>query len=171
MRPDAEDRVRPMTPDDLALVRSWRNHPSIRHNMYSQHEVSEDEHHGWFERASQLIGRHLLIFEAEFQPRGFVQVTSKGADPVAEWGFYTSPDAPRGTGRRMGQAALEFIFGSLRIHKVCGQALAYNKKSIRFHLSLGFQQEGILREQHFDGVAFHDVYCFGMLARDWHTTT
>ena len=164
------DHVRPMTTDDLALVRSWRNHPSIRRNMYSRHEVTEDEHARWFAKASREPGRHLLIFEAEMKPRGFLQLTANGASPVAEWGFYTSPDAPRGMGRRMGQSGLRHFFGPLGFHKICGQALAHNESSIRFHLAMGFQKEGVLRQQHFDGHDFHDVFCFGLLAADWRST-
>lgn len=171
MRDQAAGRVRPMLSGDLALVRSWRNHPTIRRNMFSQHEVSEEEHANWFAKTSREAGRHLLIFEVDMQPQGFVQVTARNAGPVAEWGFYTSPDAPRGMGRRMGQAALTHVFDTLSLHKLCGQALAHNETSIRFHLSLGFQREGILRDQHFDGTVFHDVHCFGLLAPDWRGLT
>lgn len=161
------DFIRPMTAEDLAFVRSWRNHPSIRLNMYSQHEVSEEEHERWFATVSQDAARHLLIFEAEAQPIGFLQLTTKNPSPVGEWGFYKAPDAPRGMGRRMGQAGLQHFFGQLGLHKVSGQALAHNQSSIQFHLALGFRQEGTLRQQHFDGQAFHDVLCFGLLADEW----
>jgi len=35
-------------------------------------------------------------------------------------------------------------------------------------LRLGFQREGVLRQQHFDGQQYHDVVCFGLLANEWH---
>jgi UDP-4-amino-4,6-dideoxy-N-acetyl-beta-L-altrosamine N-acetyltransferase len=165
------DRVRVMTADDLALVREWRNHPSIRRYMYSRHEVTEDEHLRWFERASGERTRHLLIFEAEDQAMGFVQLTSSNGDRVAEWGFYVSPDGPRGMGRRLGRAALHHCFGPLNFHKVRGDTLAYNVVSIRFHQMLGFQREGVLRDQYFDGSVFCDVHCFGLLAPEWRAIT
>jgi UDP-4-amino-4,6-dideoxy-N-acetyl-beta-L-altrosamine N-acetyltransferase len=54
------------------------------------------------------------------------------------------------------------------LHKLCGQALAFNERSIRFHQNLGFRREGVLRQQHFDGEQYHDVVCFGLLASEWH---
>jgi len=164
------DRMRPMNIDDLALVLSWRNHLDIRRYMYTQHEITLSEHHSWFERASANLDKHLLIFEIDSIPQGFVQMTQQSGGSVAEWGFYISPDAMKGTGRRMGQLALRYAFEHIGLHKLCGQALVYNEPSVRFHCSLGFQQEGLLRDQHYDGKCFHDVLCFGLLNSEWSTT-
>jgi RimJ/RimL family protein N-acetyltransferase len=70
-------------------------------------------------------------------------------------------------GKLLGQTALDHAFNQLRLHKVCGQALASNQKSIRMHLSLGFQAEGILREQYSNGTTRQDIHCFGLLAHEW----
>lgn len=162
-----QDRLRPMTTDDLHRILSWRNHSDVRRFMYTQHEIPLDEHQRWFEQASKNPHKHLLIFEAEGSPMGFVQLSQLSRSPIAEWGFYAAPEAPKGTGRRLGQAALRYAFEHLKLHKVCGEALAYNEPSVRFHRALGFQQEGLLRDQHYDGQAFHDVLCFGLLTTEW----
>lgn len=156
-----------MTDDDLERVLGWRNHPEVRRYMYTQHEIGLDEHRRWFERAAQDPARHLLVFEGDGVPRGFVNLHLIASGGVADWGFYVAPDAPRGTGRLLGRTALQYAFAQAGLHKVCGQALAYNDRSIRFHLNQGFRQEGLLREQHFDGQRYHDVVCFGLLASEW----
>ncbi|MNG00760.1 Spermidine N(1)-acetyltransferase [compost metagenome] len=160
-------RVRPMTHEDLEQVLAWRNHEEVRRYMYTQHEISLVEHTRWFERASQDSSRHLLVFESNAVPLGFINLHQIAPGGVADWGFYAAPDAPKGTGRQLGHAAIQYAFTQAGLHKLCGQALAYNERSIKFHLSQGFQQEGILREQHFDGQNYHDVVCFGLLASEW----
>ena len=160
-------RVRPMTHADLEAVLAWRNHPAVRGYMYTRREIGLDEHARWFERVSADAARHLLVFERDGIPQGFVQFHRTAPGEIAEWGFYAAPDAPAGTGRLLGQCALDHAFGFLALHKVCGQALAFNEKSVRFHLRLGFRQEGVLREQHFDGREYHDIVCFGLLAAEW----
>lgn len=165
--PDRLSRIRPMVREDLERVLGWRNHPEVRRYMYTRHEISLDEHTRWFERASVDPARHLLIFECGDLPLGYVQFHRSTQGVIADWGFYVAPDAPGGTGRRLGECALEHAFGALKLHKVCGEALAFNERSIHFHLRLGFQQEGRLREQHFDGQKYHDVVCFGLLAAEW----
>ena len=85
----------------------------------------------------------------------------------ADSGFYTSPNAPKGTGKSLGFHALSYGFNDLYLNKVCGQALSSNIASINFHLKLGFSQEGILRDQYKQDTAYQDIICFGLLQKDW----
>lgn len=163
--------IRVMSADDLHSVLAWRNHPDIRRYMYTQHEITLEEHRAWFERASQDPRKHLLVFEVGGVAQGFVNITEQISPGVADWGFYIAPDATKGTGRQLGQTALQYAFKSLRLHKVCAQALAFNERSIKFHRGLGFQQEGILRDQHYDGENYHAVICFGLLSTEWQPKT
>lgn len=160
-------QIRPMNHADLALVLAWRNHPEVRRYMYTQHEITLAEHQSWFERSLPDPKKHLLVFEANHQPVGFVNFNETGSGGIADWGFYAAPDAPKGSGRQLGRAALSHAFTQLKLHKVNGQALAYNERSIQLHQTLGFQQEGILRDQHFDGERYHHVICFGLLGHEW----
>lgn len=163
------DRVRRMREDDLALVLSWRNHPEIRKYMYTTHEIGLAEHTAWFSHASQNPAKHLLIFETDGVPAGFSNLSVQASGGVADWGFYIAPDAPRGMGRRLGKAVLDYAFGPAALHKVAGQALAFNERSIKFHEGLGFVREGVLRDQHFDGERYHSIVAFGMLRHEWHS--
>jgi UDP-4-amino-4,6-dideoxy-N-acetyl-beta-L-altrosamine N-acetyltransferase len=160
-------QIRPMLCADLALVLAWRNDPDVRRYMYSQHVITLDEHQQWFERALADPKRHLRIFEVNHQALGYVNFNETGIGGIADWGFYAAPDAPKGSGRQLGRAALDHAFNQLKLHKVCGQALDSNARSIRLHKSLGFQQEGILRDHHFDGERYHSVICFGLLCHEW----
>ena len=160
-------QIRRMVHADLEQVLAWRNHPDVRRYMYTQHEITLDEHQRWFERTLLDPKKHLLIFEVNQQPLGFMNFNESGNAGIADWGFYAAPDAPKGSGRQLGRTALNHAFTQLQFHKVSGQALAYNERSIQFHQSLGFQQEGILRDQHFDGERYHHVICFGLLSPEW----
>jgi UDP-4-amino-4,6-dideoxy-N-acetyl-beta-L-altrosamine N-acetyltransferase len=163
------DRVRPMAERDLVTVLDWRNHPQVRGYMYHRHEISLDEHRDWFARVSADPRHHALIVESADQPLGFVQFKPAGDGGIVDWGFYLTPGATKGSGRRLGRAALAYGFGTLGLHKVCGQALAFNERSIALHRALGFRDEGVLRDQHFDGGAYHAVFCFGLLSTEWST--
>jgi UDP-4-amino-4,6-dideoxy-N-acetyl-beta-L-altrosamine N-acetyltransferase len=159
--------VRRMEVDDQELVLAWRNHPEVRRYMYNQHEISLAEHRSWFARASTDPCEHLLIFVQNDVPCGYASIQEIDAGRVADWGFYVAPEAPRGTGRKLGTAVLDYAFRQLGLHKLCGQALGFNERSIRFHLAIGFVQEGVLRQQHFDGRNYQNVVCFGLLNSEW----
>jgi UDP-4-amino-4,6-dideoxy-N-acetyl-beta-L-altrosamine N-acetyltransferase len=160
--------IRKMTVKDIDQVLQWRNHIDVRRFMFTQEKITLDEHRNWFERVSQDSRRHLLVFEDDGIPSGSVNFNQLDIISIADWGFYLATDAKKGVGRQMGLAALDYAFEELDLRKVCGKALAFNDRSIQFHLNLGFKQEGVLREQHFDGQKFYDVVCFGLLAAEWN---
>lgn len=164
-------RIRPMEAEDLSLVLSWRNHDSVRKMMLSPQLISPEQHQQWFATMSRDKLRQLLIFERDHRPAGFVQFTLPQAGGVSEWGFYVDPKSQSGTGQQMGKAALAYAFERLGLHKIYGQVLLYNERSIRFHQRLGFGHEGVLREHHYDGAHYHDIWCFGLLKTDWHINT
>ncbi|SDH58756.1 UDP-4-amino-4,6-dideoxy-N-acetyl-beta-L-altrosamine N-acetyltransferase [Pseudomonas panipatensis] len=159
--------LRPLERADLPLVLSWRNHPAISRYMCNQHHIELEEHLRWFERVSQDPRQELLIYEVGDRPWGYLNFTHKAQGEIAEWGFYVAPDAQRGTGTCMTSSALRFAFANRGLHKLSAQVLAYNERSIHLHRKLGFQQEGLLRAQHFCGEKYHDIYCFGLLASEW----
>jgi UDP-4-amino-4,6-dideoxy-N-acetyl-beta-L-altrosamine N-acetyltransferase len=159
--------LRPMGAIDLESVLKLRNHPEIRRYMLTQHEISIEEHSLWFKRALQNPSINLFVFEINKKCCGFIQFKKTLSQGVVDWGFYADPDAPKGTGRKLGLAGLHYAFKEEQLHKICGQALHWNRPSIEFHKSLGFAQEGILRDQHFDGATYHDLICFGLLKHEW----
>ena len=160
--------MRSMENSDLELVLSWRNNPEVRRYMFSQHEISFSEHLSWFESSLNNPWKKLLIFENNQKPQGFVSFSEVGGGGVADWGFYMAPDAPKGSGQSLGRTALSYAFDKLNLHKVCGQVLKFNQRSILFHRSLGFRLEGTTRDAYFDGESFHQIYCFGLLCKEWH---
>lgn len=160
-------RVRPLESRDLPELLAWRNHASVRQFMINRHTITPDEHQNWFNKVQLIAGHHLLIAEDGEQALGYVQFSQAHSGGVADWGFYAQPGAARGSGTRLCTAALDHAFGVLKVHKVCGHALANNLASLALHAKLGFEKEGVLREQHMhDGVRQHLVV-WGLLARDW----
>lgn len=152
---------------DLEQILLWRNQPEVRTYMFTQHEISFPEHLKWFERSQKDPTQKLLIIEEKSLPLGVVNFSGVGKGGVATWGFYAAPNVARGSGNKIGLMALEFAFNQLEVHKVCGQALAFNEASVRMHCKLGFLQEGVLRKQHVVNDFYHDVICFGLLREEW----
>jgi UDP-4-amino-4,6-dideoxy-N-acetyl-beta-L-altrosamine N-acetyltransferase len=159
--------VRALTDADLPMVLDWRNHPAVRSCMLTQHEISLEEHRNWFVRVKEDKTRQQLIVLDGAHPLGFVQFNQVCQGGIADWGFYARPDAPKGSGSKLGQAALAHAFKKLGLHKVCGQTIESNAASIAFHQKLGFAEEGRLREQQRIANQYHTLFCFGLLAKNW----
>jgi RimJ/RimL family protein N-acetyltransferase len=135
--------------------------------MLTQHEITLQEHSNWFSRVIKDKTRHQFIVLDGDDYLGFVQFNPVCQGGIADWGFYVRPDAPKGSGTKLGHAALAHAFKSLSLHKVCGQAIESNVASIALHQKLGFSEEGRLREQQRIANQYHTLFCFGLLAKDW----
>jgi UDP-4-amino-4,6-dideoxy-N-acetyl-beta-L-altrosamine N-acetyltransferase len=164
-------RLRPMAEGDLRKVLEWRNDERIRHAMYTDHVISWDEHRAWFERINKEKTSLHFIFEVSGRPLGVVNVTQLDrVNGKCVWGFYIgADDAPRGSGSAMGWLAIEHIIENLNFRKIIGEALADNEESIKYHLRLGFDEEGRLKEHVLKNGEYVDIVTFGLLDRRWRS--
>ena len=160
--------LRAIRPDELEMMLSWRNSPTVRANMYTRHEISLSEHLAWWARIQDRADQRYLMYEFEGIAAGVVAFNSIDVGNCnSSWAFYASPEAMKGTGSRMEFLALDHAFRDLQIHKLFCEVLAFNGPVVKLHQKFGFQVEGILREQHRMNAEFVDIYRLGMLGRDW----
>lgn len=163
-------RARKMRESDLETLLRWRNHPDVRKCMLSQHEITMAEHRMWFDRSAKDATRALLVVEDDGLMIGGVVFSNVSCAGTADWSFYADPDSLAGTGRKVCEAALDFAFRELQIHKVAGQVLDFNKASIHTHLRLGFTQEGFLRDHYMLDGKYFGLIIFGLLSFEWHVS-
>lgn len=161
--------LRPVEKEDLELILAWRNSERIRANMYTTHEITLDEHQRWFERLTKDWENFSFVFEDEGRPLGVVNLNHLDRRNLrCHWGFYVGEeDAPRGSGTKMAYLALCHVFEKLKLHKVIGEALAFNEGSIAYHKRLGFSQEGHFVEHVLRDGAYIDVLSFALLSAKW----
>ena len=161
-------RLRVVEEKDLAVIRRWRNHPSINHYMFTQTKVTESDHLTWFLESREDPFKFLFVYQEAGDTKGFLQLQKQSEDSdVYEWGFYTSPNATAGLGTRMANLLFDKLFMEMNASKLFGEVLSFNQPSIRFHKKLGFSQEGLLRAHHCLKDQSHDVYCFGLLKSEY----
>jgi len=160
--------IRAVTEKDLEIMRSWRNHPEISSKMYTRHEISADEHRSWWARTAERCDQEYYIYECYGAPLGVVSFTQ--IDLINKncfWAFYAKPSSPRGTGSRMEFLALQHAFGTLQLHKISCEVLAFNEPVIRLHKKFGFQVEGVFRSHHKVNAQYADIVRLAIFDREW----
>jgi [ribosomal protein S5]-alanine N-acetyltransferase len=65
------------------------------------------------------------------------------------------------------EAVLDFGFNSMLLHRIQAETHPENLASIGLATRMGFQFEGIHREQAFWSGKFHDLNCYSLLEQDW----
>jgi aminoglycoside 6'-N-acetyltransferase len=138
-------RLRPATPDDLALLQRWDEQP---------HVVASDPNDDWgweVELGKSPDWREQLIAEVDGRPVGFIQII----DPAREEGHYWDEaaanlravdlwigdeiDLGKGYGTAMMQLALARCFADPDVAAVLLDPLAANTRAHRFYERLGFR--------------------------------
>lgn len=157
------DGLRYVSMDDLTQLLDWRNAPKNREVMFHSERIQLSDHSAWLEKKLADPNSDLLIYQVGRAPLGFLQVSY--SNHVAEWGFYTVPDAPKGTGTNMCTCLIDHIFLNANIVKIKAQVLSHNEASLRLHQKLGFEKEGVLRNEHQVRGKLLDVYCFGLFRK------
>jgi UDP-4-amino-4,6-dideoxy-N-acetyl-beta-L-altrosamine N-acetyltransferase len=161
-------KLRTIMSDELALMLSWRNAPAVRLNMYTSHEISLEEHLGWWEKIRSQTDQKYFMYEHQGSPLGIVSFNGiSSINQNSYWAFYASPEAAKGTGSRMEYLALEHAFSEIGLHKLSCEVIAFNTSVIKLHEKFGFKIEGVLRDQHKANANFFDVYRLGILRSEW----
>lgn len=161
-------QLRNIKDSELELMLSWRNAPVVRANMYTNHEITMQEHLAWWEKTKKREDHQYFMYQDQDSALGivgFTEIDHKNSN--CSWAFYAAPDAPRGTGSKMEFLAIEHVFVQLNLHKLYCEVLAFNSPVIKLHQKFGFQVEGIFREQHLGENGYVDIYRLGIISNEW----
>ena len=170
MTAEGSVRLRPLELDDIVRVRDWRNLPEIREWMYTDHEISIEEHARWFGQAMSDEARRYWIIELDGEPVGLANLYDiSPRHGTAYWAFYLADARVRGRG--VGSAAERFVlryaFAELGLDKLCCEVLATNEGVVRMHERYGFQRDGLLRQHIRKGGERVDVVSLSVLREEW----
>jgi UDP-4-amino-4,6-dideoxy-N-acetyl-beta-L-altrosamine N-acetyltransferase len=162
--------LRPVTPEDGGRLLAWRNLPEIRRWMYSDHEISHEEHERWFAGALAASDRRYWIVELDGAPVGLANLVDiVPAHRRASWAYYLADPSTRGRGLGafVEYQVIQHVFGELGLNRLCCEVLADNEAVCRLHEKFGFQREGLMRQHVWKGEAPADVVAMALLAEDW----
>lgn len=153
----------------------WRNRPAVRQFMYTQHEISHDEHKAWFSHMLANTHRYFYIVykRVDSQPNtplGVVNLDLNSDNRTsATWAFYAAPDAPRGSGALMEFGALSLAFETLGVTQLNCEVLSHNQGVVRLHQRFGFRETPQSRQRTFslpEGKTV-EIVCLSLSADEW----
>ncbi|MEU4626758.1 GNAT family protein [Actinoplanes sp. NPDC023801] len=147
---------------DVARYQSW-DAPFDREKAETavrNFAASSPDEAGHFQYAVELTGERRLI--------GDVYVRLHDNLRQAEIGFTLDPAYQRrGFAFEAVSAVLDRLFRVQGLHRVTGECDARNTRSAALLERLGFQREGLLRQQTFIKGEWTDDLLYGLLAPEW----
>lgn len=163
-------KIRFVTEYDKEILLTWRNKDFIRHNMYTNHLITPEEHTQWFNKVLVSQKHKSFIFSYKEKDIGFCGFYNLDYDnQTASWTFHIGEpeNIPKGSGLVLTFMAMNYFFNDLKFRKLCGEALSFNQKSITMHQRFGYQTEGILKEHFYRDGCYHDIYIFAIFKEQW----
>lgn len=154
--------------DDLKLIHKWKNQVDISYitSKALQHISLEERQRRFKERVPSILAIR-RITDHQF----IGEISLYGYNPKNRSvgiGYFTGADYRQQGYTKEGLfLLLNYLFGVVGLNKVMADTGAFNQASIALLKSLGFRQDGCLRQhQLLDGV-LHDQLLFSLLAEEW----
>jgi len=165
--------------DDGWDVVRWRNDPQVKTFFFEEEPLSFYSHLEWVDKVKHDPNvRYYMIQINEDEDHKALTVGTVGLSHidwrsrVAEFGWFLIGESKRrswGYGKEAIFLLLDYAFNHLNLNKIWLQTMALNKAALAVYQKMGFQDEGILREQKFKGGKYIDIYVYGLLRREFNT--
>ncbi|MFC7080554.1 GNAT family N-acetyltransferase [Halorussus caseinilyticus] len=161
--------LRTIEEDDLDFLRDAINDPDVREGLTTAYPINAEQEREYFEeRISAEDDVHLAIY-ADGEITGTVGLHDvdqrSGHCEVGIW--LATEYHGRGYGTEASRLVTDYAFRELRMHRVQARVLATNEASARIWEKLGFEEEGIHRDEAFTGGEYVDMRYFGVLESEW----
>lgn len=156
--------------EDKEMIRQWRNMPEVAKYMYSDHNITLEEHENWFNRILKDKESHYFIIVSDEQDVGLVNLYNLDYEHKrCYWAFYLANPSVRGkgVGSFVEYSILKYVFQELKLNKLCAEVLDFNESVLNMHKSFGFKEEGILREHIKKDGKFYNVVSIAILCSEW----
>jgi RimJ/RimL family protein N-acetyltransferase len=163
--------LRPITESDLQMKVDWINDPDVHKYLHYDIPLRLDKTVEWFQRVSKDSSRCDLIIETNnADPIGLIGFTSINKKyQTAE--FYIAIGNKAYWGKGVGTEAASLIakwaFDSLGLYKLWATIRAENKAMIAMMKKVGYQIEGVLREERVANGKRVDIVRMGLLKKEF----
>jgi RimJ/RimL family protein N-acetyltransferase len=161
--------LRTIEEEDLEFLRDAINDPEVREGLIMARPINAEQEREYFEeRVSSEDGVNLAICVDEeiVGTVGLSDVDQRAGN--CEIGVWVAPEFHgRGYGTEASRLLTQYAFDELRMHRVLARVLATNEASARIWEKLGFEEEGVHRDEAFTDGEYVDIRYFSVLEDEW----
>ncbi|MGC1333082.1 MULTISPECIES: UDP-4-amino-4,6-dideoxy-N-acetyl-beta-L-altrosamine N-acetyltransferase [unclassified Pseudomonas] len=151
-------------------VRQLRNQPQVRRFMYTDHEISPQEHQAWLASLEGNARQAVYVVMVDGIACGLVSLNAINLQHgSADWAFYLDSELQgKGLGSQVECWLLDHAFNDVGLAKLNCEVLASNPAVVRLHQKFGFTLEGVRRQNVLKDGQRLGVMLLGITAEEWH---
>lgn len=150
----------------------WRNDSSISTFLFSSEIITLESHRRWFEKYKNLSDRQEFVIYITDRniPIGTIGLSSiDKINSRAEYGITIGEIEYMGKGyaKEASQLILKYAFEEINLNKVFLKVFEDNTRAIGMYKKLGFNVDGVLRQDVFKDGIFRNVIEMSLLKEEW----
>lgn len=149
--------LKAIEPEDLQRLREWRNLPEYRKHFREYREINTAMQQKWFEKT--VCGDpNTVMFSVFLQATGeligccglcYINWVHRNADLSLYIGYENSYIDDQGFAEEACRLLFDYGFNQLNLHKIWTEIYEFDTKKMQLYTSLGFKQDGMLRDNYF----------------------
>jgi len=155
--------------EEMEIIRRIRNHPEVKKWMFSDHEITENEHQKFIEYLKKdKQNLYFLVLQDNLYLGVICLNRIDFKNRHAFLGLYSNPEKKiKNAGLIIGKTLLKLAFDHLKLHTLKLEVLENNQRAINFYKKLGFKEEGRLREFVFKEDIWYDAIIMGITEKEY----
>lgn len=145
--------LRLVNQSDLDNIRHWRNAPSVRKTMFTDHVISVEEHLSWWKSIRNDASRLCLLYVHDGVEAGVVNFFDINHElQTCHWGFYLSYDIEGAqfklqAWQSLEEEAIDYAFNELKCQQLFCETFRFNQPVLEMHKRFGFVEVSIEKRQ------------------------
>ena len=171
--------LRPVKRSDISHILKWFNDPEVIRYLAMYLPMTEIAEEKFIDELGTARARTDAFFVIE-------AITGESTKPIGSTGLHGINNKDhnatfgiaigekdywsRGYGTEAARLLINYGFEQLNLHRISSAAYAFNERSIRMHLKIGFREEGRQRDFTFKNGKYCDHVIFGMLREEWSSS-
>ena len=135
--------LRPVRAEDSDRLLAWRNSPEVARWMFTDHQITPEEHARWFAGLRADESRADWVIELNGEPVGLASLYAiDGEEGSGATASYLADPATRsrGVGTEVEALLITAAFGQLGLSRLWCEVLASNAAGLRMHEKLGYRE-------------------------------
>lgn len=171
--------LRAVCREDLPYLMEWRNRPEYRQYFREYRELNMQNQEQWFNNC--VVGdKNTIMFtivknDDTHEVLGccglcYINWVQRFADLSLYIGWQNKYIDDEGYAKEACELLFDYGFGELGLHKIWTEIYEFDEPKNKLYLSLGFSQDGLLRENYFHNGKWWNSRIMSLLDRDYDNT-
>jgi UDP-4-amino-4,6-dideoxy-N-acetyl-beta-L-altrosamine N-acetyltransferase len=164
--------LRPLEREDAAIVLPWVNDPEVTRHLLLHRPINLKAEEDYIDRlyqSEQDVHLGIVVRQGDRLIGGCALHRIDAKNRSASLGIFLGDKEAWGHGH--GTEAMRLLVGygfeTLNLNRVWLHVFEDNARAIRCYEKVGFQREGILRQDHFRAGRYWNTVVMGILRDDW----